>query len=175
MTDERWQQVKALFQATLWNGRRPSAPRSWLPLPVAMMRCVVKSSRCSTSDAAGTGILDRLPIASEALLAEILYWRPDRRRWCRHRRTGSRPRPTASAPTNRGRAAWRRRHGRSLQGARHAARPHRRDQGPAGARRARSSSARTLRARSARRRRAEPSAHLHAARRRAVRMASTSW
>ena len=46
MTDARWQQVKALFQATVDTAARPSAPRFWRPRPVATKSCVVKSSRC---------------------------------------------------------------------------------------------------------------------------------
>ena len=101
MSDERWQRVKGLFQAAM---EQPAEKRDGF-LTAATgdddeLRREVES--LLIADAAGTGFLDRLPVASDALLAD---------------------------PLNR-RAAWCRRHGGSVQGARDAAEPHRRDQGP---------------------------------------------
>jgi serine/threonine protein kinase len=72
VTDERWQRVKALFQAAL---ERPAEERDAFLASAAgdndELRREVES--LLTSDAAaGTGFLDRLPVASEALLADPL-------------------------------------------------------------------------------------------------------
>ena len=83
---------------------------------------------------------------------------------------GSTHRPVSAGVEDR-----RGRHGRGLQSARHAARSHRRDQGPARAASPTTRSPRALRARGARRRRAESSAHLHAARRRPTGQAAADF
>ena len=71
MTDERWQRAKALFQAAV---ELPAEERHAFVVNAAgdddELRREVES--LLTSDAAGTGFLDRLPVASEALLADPL-------------------------------------------------------------------------------------------------------
>jgi len=75
VTDERWQRVKALFQAAL---ERPADERDAFLAGAAgdndELRREVES--LLIADAAGTGFLDRLPVASEALLAEPLIAAP---------------------------------------------------------------------------------------------------
>jgi serine/threonine protein kinase/Tol biopolymer transport system component len=69
MTNERWQRVKALFQAVV---ERPTEERAAFLAAAAgdddALRREVES--LLTSDAAGGNFLDRLPVASEAILAD---------------------------------------------------------------------------------------------------------
>ncbi len=71
MTDERWQRVKALFQATV---ERPPAERAAYLAAAAgddvALRGEVES--LLSSDADGNDFLDRLPLADQAVLADAL-------------------------------------------------------------------------------------------------------
>jgi eukaryotic-like serine/threonine-protein kinase len=75
LTDERWQRVKALFQAAV---ERPAEERDAFLASAAgdddELRREVES--LLTSDAAGVSFLDRLPVASEALRADPLIVLP---------------------------------------------------------------------------------------------------
>jgi hypothetical protein len=69
MTDERWPRVKALFQAAV---ERPVAERAaFLAAETgddAELRREVES--LLASDTSGTGVLDRLPVASASVIAD---------------------------------------------------------------------------------------------------------
>ncbi len=75
MTDERWRRVKALFQAAL---ERPAEERAAFLAAAtgddAALRREVES--LLASDISGVGFLDRLPVASESVLADLLAARP---------------------------------------------------------------------------------------------------
>jgi serine/threonine-protein kinase len=65
MTDDRWQRVKAMFQAAV---ERPPGERTafWPPRPAMTINCVAKSNRSSPPIPA-TRRLDRLPVAAAAV------------------------------------------------------------------------------------------------------------
>ena len=75
MTDERWPRVKALFQAAV---ERPAEERdAFLAAATgddAALRREVES--LLASDASNVSFLDRLPVASESVLADPLAARP---------------------------------------------------------------------------------------------------
>ena len=129
MTDERWPRVKALFQAAV--ERPPEEREAFLAAATAddeALRHEVES--LLTSDASDVSFLDRLPGASEPVLADLLATPLAS---MDHAASRS-PHPWSSNWSGRNRRpAWRGRHGRGVPRARHEAQSRRRPQVPAGA------------------------------------------
>ena len=157
MTPERWREIERLYHAALEREPGERARVSDRTPAAAMTRCAARWNPCSTISHGPKDFMEQPAVD-----------RPTRQRGPPVR-AGSRAGPVRGTHLRLLRSAGahrRRRHGRGVSRCRYAPEPHRRHQDTAGTSVGRSGPPGALQARSAHRLQPEPSAHLHALRRR---------